>query len=85
MTMGPADLRWKLEDAVTIALAAVGVLGVFVLDLLTPRGYAVWIGYGLPLWAGVPASDQNNRPASCHGARLHRIDRRGVCPGTPWN
>lgn len=51
MTMGPAGLRWKLEDALTIALAAVGVLGVFVLDLLTPRGYVVWIGYGLPLWA----------------------------------
>lgn len=51
MTMGPAGLRWKLKDAVTIALAAVGVLGVFVLDLLTPRGYVVWIGYGLPLWA----------------------------------
>ena len=51
MTMGPAGLRWKLGDAVTIALAAIGVLSVFVLDLLTLRGYAVWIGYGLPLWA----------------------------------
>ena len=51
MTMGQSSLRWKLEDAVTIALAAAGVLGVFVVDLLTPRAYAVWIGYGLPLWA----------------------------------
>jgi PAS domain S-box-containing protein len=50
MTMGQSALRWKLEDAVTIALAAAGAIGVFVLDLLTPRGYAVWIGYGLPLW-----------------------------------
>jgi PAS domain S-box-containing protein len=49
--MGQSGLRWKLEDAVTIALAAAGAIGVFILELLTPLGYAVWIGYGLPLWA----------------------------------
>ncbi|THI87067.1 MAG: MEKHLA domain-containing protein [Nitrospira sp. CG24A] len=49
--MGQSGLRWKLEATVTIALAALGVLGVFALDLLTPLGYAVWVGYGLPLWA----------------------------------
>ena len=51
MTMRQAGLRWKLDDAVAVALAVVGTLGVFALDLLTPLGYVVWIGYGLPLWA----------------------------------
>ena len=66
MTMGQSGLRWKLQDAVTIALAAGGVLGVFVLDLLTPRGYAVWIGYGLPLWAlsRLPAKTKFLLPAT---------------------
>ena len=32
-------------------IGRLGVLGVFALDLLTPLGYAVWVGYGLPLWA----------------------------------
>ena len=49
--MGQIGLRWKREDAVTRRLAAAGALGMFALDLLTPLGYAVWIGYGLLLWA----------------------------------
>ncbi len=48
--MGQDGLRWKFDDAVLLALASMGALGIFVLDLLTPLGYAVWIGYSLPVW-----------------------------------
>ena len=86
--MGQSGLRWKLQDAVTIALAAGGVLGVFVLDLLTPRGYAVWIGYGLPLWAlsRLPAKTKFLLPATalvCTGliAAGYVLSPPGIDPG----
>jgi PAS domain S-box-containing protein len=51
MTMGQSRLRWKIKDAVMVLLAVLGALGVFALDLLTPLGYAEWIGYTLSVWS----------------------------------
>lgn len=39
-----------LNEAAAVVLVLASALVVFALDLLSPLGYAVWIGYGLPLW-----------------------------------
>jgi hypothetical protein len=40
----------KLHETSRLLPALVGLLGIFILELMTPLGIAVWIGYGLPLW-----------------------------------
>ena len=47
--MGQEGLRGKLDTTMPVVLASVTALGIFVLDLSIPLGYAVWIAYGLPV------------------------------------
>jgi hypothetical protein len=40
----------KLNEVHRLLPALVGLLGIFILELMTPLGIAVWIGYAFPLW-----------------------------------
>jgi hypothetical protein len=51
MTMwrsGRPFVKWN--EIYRLLPALVGLLGIFVLELMTPPGIAVWIGYSFPLW-----------------------------------
>ena len=48
--LGPAVLSMKLKEVYRLLPALAGLAGVFILDLLTPLGVTVWIGYVFPVW-----------------------------------
>jgi hypothetical protein len=51
MTMwrsGRPFVEWN--EIFRLLSALVGLLGIFVLELMTPRGIALWIGYSFALW-----------------------------------
>ncbi len=45
---GRPSVKWN--EVYRLLPALVGLVGTFVLELMTPRGIAVWIGYAFPLW-----------------------------------
>ena len=48
--LGPAVLSMKQKEVYQLLPALTGLAGIFILDLLTPLGVAVWIGYVFPVW-----------------------------------
>ena len=44
------NVDWPWSSIRGLLVATVGVVAVFVFDLMTPLGIAAWIGYVLPLW-----------------------------------
>lgn len=51
---GRLSVKWN--EVYRLLPALVSLVGTFVLELMTPRGIAVWIGYAFPLWYLSPVS-----------------------------